>query len=165
MLEQYKPQIEDLWFREKFMSDEETMSFNHSWGGTIPFPESDWKNWYDVWVNCNDGTHFYRYLKNRDTGEFVGEIAYHFDDDRGIWLADVIIASEYRGRGFGRQGLGMLCRLAAENGIRMLYDDIAIDNPAIPMFRKNGFMEEYRTDDCILLKKDLRENQMTVKRI
>ena len=42
--------MEDLWFRKKFMSDEETMSYNHAWGGTIPFPESEWQDWYDTWL-------------------------------------------------------------------------------------------------------------------
>lgn len=32
----------DLWFRQMFMADEETMSYNHNWGGAIPFPEEEW---------------------------------------------------------------------------------------------------------------------------
>ena len=36
-----------------------------------------------------------------------------------------------------------------------LHDDIAIDNPAIRLFLKAGFYEEYRTDEIIMLKKDL----------
>ena len=39
-----KPKLKELWFRQKFMSDEDTMSYNHVWGGTIPFPESDWED-------------------------------------------------------------------------------------------------------------------------
>ncbi len=42
MLELYIPKQEDLWFRQRFMADEETMSYNHHWGGTIPFPETEW---------------------------------------------------------------------------------------------------------------------------
>lgn len=38
----YIPKPEDLWFRQMFMADEETMAYNHHWGGTIPFPEEDW---------------------------------------------------------------------------------------------------------------------------
>ena len=56
MLELYKPEIKDLWFREKFMSDEETMSYNRVWGGTIPFPETEWQTWYDKWILRDDGT-------------------------------------------------------------------------------------------------------------
>ncbi len=42
MIELYKPQFEDLWFRQKFMNDEATMSYNHAWGGTISFSENRW---------------------------------------------------------------------------------------------------------------------------
>lgn len=31
----YIPQIEDLWFRQEFMADPDTMSYNNAWGGTI----------------------------------------------------------------------------------------------------------------------------------
>lgn len=36
-----------------------------------------------------------------------------------------------------------------------LYDDIAIDNPAISLFLNSGFVEVYRTREYIMLKKDL----------
>ena len=52
-------------------------------------------------------------------------------------------------------GLDLLCNAAKQNGVKLLYDDIAIDNPAITMFLKNGFMEEYRTHKFIMLKKEL----------
>lgn len=156
MLESYVPKLEDLRFRETFMSDEETMSYNHAWGGTIPFPESKWQDWYEYWVLCSNGRRFYRYLKESESGEFVGEIAYHFDEKRGIWPADVIIYAPFRGRGYGKKGLEMLCEAAAENGIAVLHDDIAIDNPAVTMFLKSEFVEEYRTDEIIMLKKDLK---------
>lgn len=44
---------------------------------------------------------------------------------------------------------------AKQNGIKQLYDDIAIDNPSVTMFLKNGFVEEYRTSEIIMLKKEL----------
>ena len=36
----YKPSIEDLWFRAQMMGNEQTMAYNHAYGGTIPFPKS-----------------------------------------------------------------------------------------------------------------------------
>lgn len=42
MVELYKPRIEDLWFREKMLSDDQTMSYNHAYGGTISFPKEKW---------------------------------------------------------------------------------------------------------------------------
>ena len=151
----YTPKLEDLWFRKLFMADEETMSYNHHWGGTIPFPEEQWQDWYDYWIANPEGERFYRYLKDESTGEFVGEIAYHYDEEELKSIADVIVHAKYRGKGFGEQGLRMLCEAAKAQRIENLYDNIAIDNPAIKLFLKVGFYEEYRTDEIIMLRKDL----------
>ena len=150
----YKPEYKDLKFRQQMLSDEETMKYNHAWGGTISFPEERWQEWYDRWIVHSEGNRYYRYLKNED-GEFVGEIAYHFDCDLNGYIADVIVHAKYRNRGYGGQALEMLCDVARENGVSVLYDDIAIDNPAIGLFLKHGFSEEYRTKEKIVLKKEL----------
>ncbi len=150
-----QPELKDLWFREKFMADPATMSYNRAWGGTIPFPESRWAEWYTHWVIRHENKRFYRYLQDTENGLFVGEAAYHYDKAEKIWLADVIVAAEYRGRGFGRAGLDLLCEAAKENGIDVLWDNIAADNPAVSLFLKAGFTEAYRTDEFIMLKKVL----------
>ena len=155
MIKLYSPKLEDLWFRQMFMADEETMSYNHNWGGTIPFPEEDWRDWYDYWVVSSERKRFYRYLQDETSDEFVGEVAYHYDSEQQIYIADVIVHAKYRGKGFGEQGLLLLCDAAKANGIEILYDTIAIDNPAIRLFLKVGFYEEYRTDEIIMLKKEL----------
>ncbi|MBQ9593466.1 MAG: GNAT family N-acetyltransferase [Lachnospiraceae bacterium] len=150
----YVPEYRDLWFRQRMLADEETMSYNHAWGGTVPFPEEDWQDWYDFWVvNPEDGR-IYRFLKDA-SGEFVGEIAYHPDPELQACIADVIIYAPFRGRGYGSRALDLLCALAAENGLTCLYDDIAIDNPAADMFLRHGFREESRTEEKIILRIDL----------
>ena len=154
MLTLYKPKYEDLWFRQMMLADEDTMSYNHAWGGTIPWPEDQWKDWYDHWIVNHNGKRYYRYLKNQD-GQYVGEIAYHCDADIHHETANVIIYSQYRRKGYGSEALELLCAAAKNNGIRVLYDDIAIDNPAIGLFFQHGFTEEYRTEDRIFLKKEL----------
>ena len=150
------PSLDGMWFRQAMMADPETMSYNHAWGGTIPFPEDSWKDWYDYWIMNHENKRYYRYLKN-PADRYVGEIAYHYDDDRRILVADVIIHGPCRGIGYGGRGLDLLCDAAKKNGVTVLYDDIAIDNPAITMFLKHGFVEEYRTDEIIMLKKNLQE--------
>lgn len=150
MIKLYKPKLEDLWFRKALLGDEETMSYNHHWGGVISFSEEDWADWYDHWIINAGKERFYRYLVN-ENDEFVGEIAYHFDGEH--YLADIIVAAQYRNKGYGKEGLSLLCLAAKENGIQELYDDIAIDNPAISLFLKLGFAEEYRTQEIIMLKK------------
>ena len=147
------PTFEDLWFREKLLADEETMSYNHTWGGTIPFPVERWKEWYDYWIVDHEDQRYYRYLK--DENGFVGEIAYHYDSEYDGYVADVIVYSKFRGRGYGSEVLELLCRAAKENGITVLYDDIAIDNASIRLFLKQGFYEAYKTKEKIILRKDL----------
>lgn len=150
----YKPRYEDLWFRQEMLADEATMAYNHAWGGTIAFPKERWQGWYDRWVRNPEGRRYYRYLKN-EAGDFIGEMAYHYDADEGIFLADVIVYAQYRGNGFGGQALDLLCGAAKENGVSVLYDDIAIDNPAVSLFRKHGFQEERRTEERVYLRKKL----------
>ena len=105
MLELVVPTLEDLWFREKLMADEETMKYNHAWGGTIPFPIKRWKEWYDYWVVNHENQRYYRYLKNEN--EFVGEIAYHYDPEYDGYVANIIVFSKFRenGYGFGSDGV------------------------------------------------------------
>lgn len=155
MVKLYIPKYEELWFRQMFMADEKTMSYNHAWGGTIPFPEKNWKEWYDYWILNTEGERVYRYVVDEENNDFLGEVAYHFDGGREITIADVIIYAKYRGNGYGAKALQLLCDEAKKNGVEVLYDDIAIDNPAIKLFFKNGFVEEYRTSEYIMLKKEL----------
>ena len=153
MLEVVTPTFADMWFRESLMADEETMSYNHTWGGTIPFPKEKWQNWYDYWIINHENQRYYRYLKAEN--RFVGEVAYHYDPEYEGYVANVIVLSRFRGKGYGAQGLELLCAAAKENGINALYDDIAIDNTAVRLYLKQGFYEVYRTDEKIVLKKDL----------
>ncbi|MBR6381179.1 MAG: GNAT family N-acetyltransferase [Lachnospiraceae bacterium] len=147
------PALEELWFRESLLADEETMAYNHAWGGTIAFPRERWQDWYDWWIAHPENERYYRYLKTAQG--FVGEIAYHYDPEYDGYVADVIVLAKYRGKGYGAAGLELLCKAAKENGITALYDDIAIDNPAIALFLKQGFRELYRTEEKIVLKKEL----------
>ena len=108
MLHLYEPMYDDLWFRQKMLEDEETMSYNKTWGGTIFWPKEKWKDWYEHWIINHDNKRYYRYLKN-DEGQFVGEIAYHYDNEIKHEIANVIIYSPYRRKGYGNEALKLLC--------------------------------------------------------
>ena len=154
MISVYRPEYRDLWFRQAMLADEKTMSYNHAWGGTIPFPEEAWQAWYAHWVLNPEGKRYYRYIRD-ESGAFIGEIAYHHDPELGGCVANVIVYARYRGSGLGGQALEALCAAAKENGVRALYDDIAADNPAIGMFLRRGFVEIGRSEDKIILRKEL----------
>lgn len=155
MTELYKPSRDDLWFRQALMADEETMSYNAAWGGTIPFPEEDWGDWYDWWLVDHGGERFYRYLVDVESGEFVGEVAYHYDEGERAYFANVIVAASNRGNGHGHRGLGLLCQAAKDNGVKVLWDDIAHGNPAIEMFLAFGFVVDHETEQAVYLRKNL----------
>ncbi len=156
MLTLVRPAFDDLWFREKLMADEETMSYNARWGGTIPFPKAEWESWYEAWVRNPGVNRYYRYLVNPEN-EYVGEIAYHYDNARDIYICDVIVLAQYRNRGYGTDALRQLCAAAKKNGIPVIHDDIAADNPAYQLFLKNGFEIEYQNEEVVMVKRNLLE--------
>ena len=154
MLVLHKPLLSELWFKKKLLSDPETMSYNLRYGGTIDFPESRWPSWYEAWIGCTDGSKFYSYLKDKDSGEFIGEAAYHFEDGR--CMADMIVLAGYRGRGYGREGLELLLSAAKKNGIKVMYDEIDISSKAgIFLFESEGFERVSETDYTVIFKKEL----------
>ncbi len=155
MLKAYKPNFEDLWFREKLMADKDTMSYNNAWGGTILFPKERWKKWHQTWVNSSNLKYFYRYIQDVKNDNYIGEIAYHFDESKCIYICSVIILAQYRNKGFGTQAINLICALAKQNGVVTLYDNIAADNPSFKLFLKNGFEIDYQNEKIIMVKKNL----------
>lgn len=153
MIKLYTPSIEDLWFKEKMLSDENTMSYNLSYGGKLLFPKHKWQKWYNLWLINHENKRFYRYVTNNDI--FIGEVAYHYEDNSNLYVCDVLIYAPYRNKGYGTKALLLLCECAKSNGIKKLYDYIAIDNPAITLFNKCGFIEVARNNEHIIVKKDL----------
>ena len=117
MIEAYLPRPDELWFRRKMLADEATMAYNRAYGGTVDFSEERWPDWYGRWVAHPEGR-YYRYLRESASGEFVGEIAYHFDGEK--YLADVIVYAPYHRRGYGAAGLALLCAAAKENGVECI---------------------------------------------
>lgn len=151
----YRPTIDELSYRRQLLADPATMSYNHAWGGTIDFPQERWADWYARWMEDASGRKFYRYLYDEAAGVFVGETAYHFDDELGVYICDVIVHASCRGKGYGREGLLLLCEAAKANGVEKLCDNIALDNPSVQLFLKCGFREVSRNEEYILVGKDL----------
>ena len=153
MLTLHTPTLEELSFRQSLLSDEQTMSYNARWGGTISFSRDRWEGWYDRWVAHPQGKRFYAYLHSEKDG-FVGETGCHLDED-GRWIVDIIVHSRFRSRGYGTQGLTLLCEQCRKMGCTVIYDDIAKDNPSLSLFLKQGFCAVETTDDTVIVRKYL----------
>ena len=140
------PEFDELIFRKEMLLDPKTMEYNHEYGGTILFDEKSWELWYGRWILGNPKEIFYRYIYDQELQENVGEVAYHKREEKGniVYIANVIVLYKYRGHGYGKRGLRLLCKAAKENGLPGLTDDIAAGNPSLPLFLKNGFRIKYQ---------------------
>ena len=154
----YRPGLDELWFKQALLADPDTMSYNRAWGGCVDFPKELWARWHAAWLGPDaekDGRRFYRYLRERASGEFVGEVAWHWDAGAGRHVADAIVHARWRGHGYGAAGLELLCDAARERGLTELWDGIALDNPSIGLFLHHGFDEVERTDELVWVRRRL----------
>ena len=155
MLVLHRPSFEEMSFRQELLADDATMSYNHAYGGCIDFSKEKWENWYEKWLKPKNKKYYYRYLYEMDSKIFIGECAFRFDEEDFRWYCDVIIHAKHRGKGYGREGLQLLCEAAKAHGLAELYDNIAIDNSAVELFLRCGFTEVSRDEEAILVKKVL----------
>lgn len=129
LLELYVPQIEDLWFRQKMLSDPETMSYNanydmdiegyHKDTGCIDFPESEWEEWHEYWCKEQknaDPERFYAYVVRPSDGEFIGEVNYHYTPEKDWWDIGIVLYAPYRGMGYSANALWQLVAQALIRG-------------------------------------------------
>ena len=132
------PKFEQLAFRQKLYSDLETMDY-----GDAPFDFSvdQWPAWFDKWIERPE-KRFYAYLIEKKTGEPVGDINYHFDNETGAYMIGVVILGSKRGQGFAQQGLSLLCQKAKSDGIEKICNLILRNRAAaIHIHEKLGFVE------------------------
>ena len=142
----YVPRLEDYWYEQKLQSDPNTMSYNAGWDvsydgyhydtGCIDFPKSKWEDTFNKRKNENK---FFAYLKDTNINEYVGYINYHYNENENKYYCGILIESKYRGKGYSKQGLKLLCDYAKEHGVTELYDDFEIDRNGIKIFEDLGF--------------------------
>lgn len=153
MLVLVQPELKELHYRKKLLSDKKTMAFNKDNGGTVDFHEKLWVRWYDLWMNHPQ--YYYAYLYDEQLQCYIGEVSYYFEEDYQEYVLNIIIEERYRHLGKGKEALLLLCQKAKENGLRFLCDDIDSRNPAIDLFKKAGFKEVWQKGHITMLKKRL----------
>lgn len=146
-LELYVPKLEDYWFEELMESDPETMSYNagydvsyygyHYDTGCIDFPKERWIITYERRVNEN---RYFAYLKDTSIDEYVGYCNYHYVESEKRYECGIVIYSKFRGKGYAKAGLRLLCDEAKKNGVTELYDNFEIDRGnTLNVFESVGF--------------------------
>ena len=143
----YVPKIEDYWYEEKVESDPLSMSYNagydvkyygyHYDTGCIDFPKDRWEETYNKRIKEN---RYFAYIKDNDIDKFIGYVNYHYNKDNNRYECGIVIESIYRGKGYSKDSLKLLCEEARKNGINELYDNFEIDRDnCLNVFRKVGF--------------------------
>ena len=146
-LELYVPKLEDYWFEELMESDPETMSYNagydvsyygyHYDTGCIDFPRDRWIITYERRVNEN---RYFAYLKDTNINEYVGYCNYHYVEAEKRYECGIVIYSKFRGKGYAKAGLRLLCNEAKKNGVKEMYDNFEIDRGnTLKVFESVGF--------------------------
>ena len=156
-LELYRPAVEDLWFKRDLLGDEATMSYNRAWGGTVDFPEHLWPRWARRLGRARGGGAALLPLPARRGYRRVrgprSPIAGTRATTASLRTCSCTRAS--RGRGYGGVGLELLCGAARGRGIATLRDNVALDNPAIASSCATAFTKEWRSDEFVMLRRDL----------
>ena len=146
-LELYVPKLEDYWYEAKLQSDPDTMSYNagydvsyygyHYDTGCIDFPKERWEETFNKRKNENK---YFAYIKDKDINDFVGYVNYQYikSDDR--YECGVLVDSKYRGKGYAKPALILLCDQARKEGIKELYDNFEINRGnTLKLFEEVGF--------------------------
>lgn len=153
MLVLVQPELKDLDYRKRLLSDKKTMAFNHDNGGTVDFHKKLWPMWYNLWMNHPQ--YYYAYIYDQEEHCYIGEVSYYFEEEYQEYVMNIIIEYCYRHRGKGKEALLLLCQKAKDKGVRFLCDDIDCQNPAIHLFKQIGFKEIWQKGHVIMLKKKL----------
>ncbi len=149
----YIPQPKELSFRQRMLSDPETMAYNAPWfppDGCIDFPQSAWERWYADWIG-REPERFFAYLKRDSDGAFVGDVCFRCTPEGG-WDTEVLIYAPERGKGYGTQGLRLLAEHAFSHGVTRLHNEFETTrDAAYRMHRAVGFRETGRLDGMVYL--------------
>ncbi len=143
----YVPKLEDFWYEQKVESDPLSMSYNagydvsyygyHYDTGCIDFPKERWEEVNNRRINEN---RYFAYIKDNDIDEYVGYVNYQYNKNDDRYECGIVIESKYRGKGYSKQALRLLCDDARNNGIKELYDNFEIDRGnTLDIFKQVGF--------------------------
>lgn len=157
----HTPSYEELWYRQRMMSDPATMSYNagyaldfpgyHSDTGCIDFPEERWPGWYSRFIG-REPEKFYAYIVRKSDGAFIGEVVLRQEGAAGRYEMGVVIEACHRGKGYSAEAL----RLLMDTAFKWLNAQVVCNDfersraAALKLHLSVGF-EIAGEDDCVHL--------------
>lgn len=110
------PGLRDMSVRQGWLNDPATMAYNRGRDlggaegydpltGCIDFSRENWRYWRQVWLH-NEPDFFTAYIRDAEADRFVGEVCWFRDGE--TYTAGILIAAEYRHRGYCAPALRLL---------------------------------------------------------
>ncbi|CEP83799.1 GNAT family N-acetyltransferase [Paraclostridium sordellii] len=146
------PTFDELDYRQKILGQEDTMSYNKGYNllienynnetGCIDFSKKYWEKWYAKWI-LEAKDRYYAYIVESNTGDFVGEVCFYYEEEEKLYRIGIVIESVHRGKGYCSNGLIKLADVAFNDfNIKRLRNVIPLDREyAIKGHKKAGFKE------------------------
>lgn len=135
------PGLDELWYRQRLLSDPATMSYNAQWDldydgyhrqtGCIDFPREAWADWYAQWIG-REPERFYAYVRREPDGEWLGEVCFHHTPEKAWWDMGIVLQAAHRGRGYAAPALRLLAEKAFACGVTRLHNDFEVVRNEIP---------------------------------
>ena len=157
----HTPAFDELWYRQKMMSDPATMSYNAGYDldfpgyyrdtGCIDFPEEKWQGWFDRFIG-REPESFYAYVVRESDGAFVGEVVLRREGAPGRYEMGVVIEACHRGKGYSAEAMQLLMDVAFNRlGAERVCNDFERSRMAALKLHLNAGFEIAGEDDCVHL--------------
>ncbi len=166
------PILEDMKYRQKWMMDDDTMSYNAGMEcfipgynyetGTIEKNDEEIKNWFDKWVGQDNKYFAYIYIKEIE--EPIGEVYFYKDNDK--YKMGILIINDYRGRGFSEPALKELMKVAfLDYKVSELTDTFPVSREAaMHVFKRCGFIESDKEEKISIFGEEVINKELIITR-
>lgn len=128
----HKPTLEELYYREKILSDPYTMDYNKGYNldgddydnetGCIKFSVEKWSDWYN-WFVLGEPERFYAYIVSKKDNTFIGEVNLHKNIQNNWYDVGIVIEEKYQGNKYASEALNLLLKQAFD-----VFDADAVHN-------------------------------------
>lgn len=83
---------------------------------------------------------YFAYVIDLEINEFIGYCNYQYNEKDNKYECGLLIDAKYRGNGYSKEVLTLLCEEARKNGIKELYDSFEVNRGnTLKIFESVGF--------------------------